>query len=61
MVLLQSMFNVAIEWGEATSNPVSVVRKPRQGRERAVRVVSPSGVEAMRRRMLDQGDLEGAT
>jgi integrase len=61
MVLLQSMFTVAIEWGEATSNPVSVVRKPRQGRERAVRVVAPRQVEAIRRWMLDRGDVEGAT
>ncbi len=36
MVLLQAMFSVAIEWGEASANPVSVVRKPRQGRRRAV-------------------------
>jgi integrase len=61
MVLLQSMFTVAIEWGEAMSNPVSVVRKPRQGRERAVRVVAPSGVEAVRRSMLATGDVMGAT
>jgi hypothetical protein len=52
MVLLQSMFTVAIEWGEATTNPVSVVRKPRQGRDRAVKVISPRGVEDIRRRML---------
>jgi hypothetical protein len=31
MVLLQAMFTLAIEWGEAQANPVSVVRKPRQG------------------------------
>ena len=30
MVLLQAMFTLAIEWGEAQANPVSVVRKPRQ-------------------------------
>lgn len=36
MVLLQAMFTVAIEWGEASANPVAVVRKPRQGRRRAV-------------------------
>jgi Phage integrase, N-terminal SAM-like domain len=33
MVLLQAMFTLAIEWGEAQANPVSVVRKPRQGRQ----------------------------
>ena len=36
MTLLQAMYSVAIEWGEASTNPVSVVRKPRQGRRRAV-------------------------
>src|SRR4051812_44788868 len=61
MVLLQSMFAVAIEWGEATANPVSVVRKPRQGRDRAVKVISPRGVEDIRRWMLSRGDLLGAT
>src|SRR4051794_7715443 len=30
MTLLQAMYTVAIEWGEATTNPVSVVRKPKQ-------------------------------
>lgn len=34
MVLLQAMFTLAIEWGEANANPVSVVRKPRLGRLR---------------------------
>lgn len=36
MTLLQAMYTVAIEWGEATANPVSVVRKPKQGRRRVV-------------------------
>lgn len=61
MVLLQAMFTVAIEWGEAMTNPVSVVRKPRQGRERAVKVISPEGVESMRRWMLARGDQRSAT
>jgi integrase len=61
MVLLQSMFTVAIEWGEATVNPVSVVRKPRQGRDRAVKVISPKGIEDIRRWMLARGELQGAT
>jgi integrase len=61
MVLLQSMFTVAIEWGEATGNPVGVVRKPRQGRDRAVKVISPRGVEDTRRWMLSRDDFMGAT
>jgi len=48
MTLLQAMYRVAIEWGEATTNPVSVVRKPRQGRRRAVQPISPDGVEKLR-------------
>lgn len=61
MVLLQAMFTLAIEWGEATANPVSVVRKPRQGRQRAVEVVDPMSVERIRTWMLDRGDIFSAT
>ncbi|MCW3014324.1 MAG: helix-turn-helix protein [Solirubrobacterales bacterium] len=60
MVLLQSMFTIAIEWGEAEANPVSVVRKPRQGRRRAVSAMTPHDVEHIRR-WLDDGDLFSAT
>ena len=49
MVLLGAMFTVAIEWGEAAANPVSVVRKPRQGRKRAVAPLAPEAVELLRR------------
>jgi integrase len=34
MGLLQAVFTVALEWGEASDNPVKVVRKPRSGRRR---------------------------
>ncbi len=61
MVLLQAMFTVAIEWGEATTNPVSVVRKPRQGRKRAVEPLSPDAVEQIRAVLLAQGDVRSAT
>ena len=61
MVLLQAMYTVATEWGEAEPNPVSVVRKPRQGRERAIRVISPDAVERIRAHMLAAGDLHSAT
>ena len=61
MVLLQAMFTVAIEWGEATTNPVSVVRKPRQGRKRAVEPLSPDAVEQVRAVLLAQGDVRSAT
>lgn len=61
LILLQTMFRLAIEWGEAEVNPVSVVRKPRQGRDRAIRVISPDNVERIRGHMLAGGDLMSAT
>src|SRR4051794_21933777 len=61
MTLLQAMYTVAIEWGEATANPVSVVRKPKQGRRRVVHPIAPEGVERLRREFLRVGDLRSAT
>lgn len=61
MILLQAMFTAAIEWGDATANPVSVVRKPRQGPGRAAQVLDPGDVERLRRAMLEAGDQRSAT
>jgi integrase len=61
MVLLQAMFTLAIEWGEVTANPVSVVRKPRQGRQQAIEVVDPKIVELVRRWFIARGDHFSAT
>jgi integrase len=61
MMLVQAMFTLALEWGEASSNPVALVRKPRQGRQRAIDVMDPKLVERVRRWMLDRGDLFSAT
>jgi integrase len=61
MMLVQAMFTLALEWGEATSNPVALVRKPRQGRQRAIEVMDPNLVERVRRWLLDHGDLFSAT
>ncbi len=61
MVLLQAIFTVAIEWGEADANPVSVVRKPRQGRRRVVIPLAPEDVERIRAQLLAAGDLRSAT
>ena len=61
MVLLQAMFALAVEWGETTTNPVSVVRKPRQGRQRAIEVIDPAGVESVRAWFLERADLFSAT
>jgi integrase len=60
MVLLQAMFTVAIEWGEADANPVTAVRKPKQGPRRAVVPIPPEGVERLRREFLDEDDLRSA-
>ncbi|MFL5845305.1 MAG: tyrosine-type recombinase/integrase [Solirubrobacteraceae bacterium] len=61
MTLLQAMYSVAIEWGEASANPVSVVRKPRQGRRRAVQPLAPEAVEKLRAEIGRDGDLRSAT
>lgn len=61
MVLLQAMFTLAIEWGEAQTNPVSVVRKPRQGRQRAIEPLTPDDIERLRAVLLDDGDERSAT
>ena len=61
MVLLQGVFTIAIEWGETDSNPVSVVRKPRQGARRVVQPITPEGVERIRASFVGEGDLRSAT
>ncbi|MCW2993811.1 MAG: helix-turn-helix protein [Conexibacter sp.] len=61
MMLVQAMFTLALEWGEASTNPVALVRKPRQGRQRAIEVMDPNLVERVRRRMLAHGDPFSAT
>jgi integrase len=61
MVLLQAMFTLAIEWGEAQTNPVSVVRKPRQGRQRAIEPLAPEDIERLRAVLLHDGDHRSAT
>jgi integrase len=48
LVLLQSVMERAVEWGYLQANPVKPVRKPRQGRKRAVRPLPPEIVEAIR-------------
>lgn len=61
MVLLQSIFSIGIEWGEANANPVSVVRKPRQGRRKAIRPLPPEEVERLRAELLRRNDHRSAT
>lgn len=61
MVLLQAILGIAIEWGEAVDNPVRLVRKPKQGRKRAIEVVEPLVVERLRVGMQADGDALSAT
>jgi integrase len=61
MMLVQAMFTLAVEWGEIDRNPVALVRKPRQGRQRAVEVMDPGSVETIRRWLIARGDLFSAT
>lgn len=61
MVPLQAMFTLAIERGEAQANPVRVVRKPRQGRQRAIEPLAPEDIERLRAVLLDERDHRSAT
>lgn len=48
LVVIQSIYRRAVEWGRLTANPAKAVRKPSGRRERAVRPMSPAAVEAIR-------------
>ena len=61
MFLLQAILTIAIEWGEASTNPARLVRKPKQGRQRAIEVLEPRVVEELRAAMRAQGDAMSAT
>ena len=61
MLLLQAMFTLAVEWGETDHNPVALVRKPRQGRTRAVVPLDPLSVERIRVQLLQVEDPFSAT
>jgi integrase len=49
--LLQGVLGRAVVLGRISSNPVAVIRKPAQGRLRAVRPLTPTMVETLRRQM----------
>ena len=50
--MLQGMLERAVEWGRLPRNPARYVRKPPQGRVRAVKPLSPLDVERLRQEML---------
>lgn len=55
LAVLQSIFRLAVEDGKVATNPVAVVRKPTQRRERAIVPLAPITVERVRAR-LEQRD-----
>lgn len=50
LAVLQGVLQRAVEWGELRSNPVRLVHKPRQQRQRAVRAVPDQAVYALLQR-----------
>lgn len=60
LFLLQGIFTCAVAWGHVRTNPVAAVRKPSGRRKRAVIVLSPSTVEAMRADLRREGRLRDA-
>lgn len=50
--LLQSMFARAVEWDRTRVNVVKLIAKPRARRARAIKLLRPVDVEALRRQML---------
>jgi hypothetical protein len=61
----QAMFSPALEWGEASSNPVALVRKSRQGRQRPIDVMDPmligDGIEVFSRSSDEAGTVAYVT
>lgn len=61
LVLLQGMLERAVEWRRISSNPARAVKKPNQGRKRAIRPLAPATIEQMRRHLLQEKRLRDAT
>lgn len=61
LVLLQGVLQRACEWGRIPANPAAIVRKPLPPRARAVVVLAPDRVEAMRHALLAVGRIRDAT
>lgn len=54
--ILQGIMERAVEWGRIPQNPVKVVRKPDQRRQRTPRPLSPAEVEHLRMRLGSERD-----
>lgn len=56
LAILQGIMERAVEWGRISTNPVKVVRKPDQRRQRTPRPLAPVEVEALRDRLSSDRD-----
>lgn len=54
LVILQGVMQRAIEWNRIRYNPVAAIRKPKGGRKRAVRPLSPEQIEKVIGLLSDQ-------
>lgn len=61
LAVLQGMFRYAEERGRVLRNPVKLIRKPSGRRQRAIVVLAPEQVEAVRGRLLEDGRAGDAT
>lgn len=61
LTLLQGVLQRACEWERLSSNPMRSVRKPAQGRVRAVTPLTPATIESMRDWMLRRQAIRDAT
>jgi len=61
LTLLQGVLQRACEWERISSNPMRAVRKPAQGRVRAVTPLTPATIESMRDWMLRRQSIRDPT
>lgn len=61
LAMLQGVLERAAEWGRIGTNPARYVKKPRQGRTRAVEALAPASVERLRAYLLANDQLRDAT
>lgn len=61
LVVLQGLFRYAEERGRVLRNPVKLVRKPSGRRQRAIVVLPPRQVEAVRAALMHKGQFGDAT
>jgi len=60
LALVSGMFTCAVRWGYVDRNPVREIRLPMAERTRFVRPLTPARVEALRMRLLSEGNVRDA-